>query len=337
VIVSVIVPVRNEARTIERFLNSLAGQDVGDLDWEVIAADGMSDDGTREVLASWARKWPKLTVIDNPQHFVSHGLNAAVHAARGDVIIRMDAHTEYAPDYVRQCVAVLEETGTDNVGGPALTRATGWMQRAIAAAYHSRFASGGAGFHDTGYEGPVDTVPYGCWRRSTLERAGLFDESLVRNQDDELNLRIILNGGRVWQSPRIRLWYWPRGSLRALFAQYYQYGFWKIAVIRKHRRPASWRHLAPGFCVLLAVALAAASIFWRWPIAVLIALAIMYLIASISASISAARRDGWDLLPALPVVFAVYHIAYGLGFLAGVAARTRFTRRRGHQGSSECQ
>lgn len=320
-IASVIVPVRNEARTIERFLNSLAGQDVGDLDWEVIAADGMSDDGTREVLTAWARKWPKLTVIDNPHRYVSHALNAAVRAAHGDVIIRMDAHTEYAPDYVRRCIATLEETGADNVGGPALTRATGWMQRAIAAAYHSRFASGGAKFHNPAYEGPVDTVPYGCWRKSRLERAGLFDESLLRNQDDELNLRITLDGGRVWQSPRIRSWYWPRGSLRGLFAQYYQYGFWKVAVIRKHRRPASWRHLAPGVWVVLAVALAAASFFWRWPIAVLFALMASYFIASVSASISTAHREGWDLLPALPAVFAIYHVAYGLGFLAGVVQK----------------
>jgi glycosyltransferase involved in cell wall biosynthesis len=322
VIVSVIVPVRREMPAIGRFLASLAAQDAGDLEWEAIVADGMSDDGTRDVLARWARAWPRLKVIDNPRGHVSSGLNAAVLAARGDVIIRMDAHSEYAPDYVRQCLAVLEETGADNVGGPARTRATGWMARAIAAAYHSRFASGGAKFHDPEYEGPVDTVPYGCWRRATLERAGLFDESLIRNQDDELNLRIVGGGGRVWQSPRIRSWYWPRGSLRALFAQYFQYGFWKVAVIRKHRRPASWRHLAPAVCLLLGLALAAASIVWRGPLAVLCALAGVYAAGSLVASVTAARRHGWDLLPALPAVFAVYHVAYGLGFLAGLATAT---------------
>jgi glycosyltransferase involved in cell wall biosynthesis len=324
VIVSVIVPVRRERAAIERFLASLAAQDLshldGNLEWEVVAADGMSDDGTRDVLAKWARAWPKLTVIDNPRGYVSSGLNAAVRAARGDVIVRMDAHSEYAPDYVRQCLAVLDETGADNVGGPALTRATGWLARAVAAAYHSRFGSGGAKFHDAEYEGPVDTVPYGCWRRATLERIGLFDESLLRDQDDELNLRIVRGGGRIWQSPRIRSWYWPRGSLRALFAQYFQYGFWKVAVIRKHGRPASWRHLAPGACVLLALALAIASTLWRWPLAVLCLLAGAYAAASVAASVTAARRHGWDLLPALPAVFATYHLAYGLGFLAGLAA-----------------
>lgn len=321
-IVSVIVPVRREMAVIERFLASLAAQDAGDFEWEAIIADGMSDDGTVDVLAKWAQRWLKLTVIDNPRGYVSSGLNAAVLAARGDIIVRMDAHSEYAPDYLRQCIAVLQETGADNVGGPALTRATGWMARAIAAAYHSRFGSGGARFHDPNYEGPVDTVPYGCWRRATLERAGLFDESLVRNQDDELNLRIVRGGGRVWQSPRIRSWYWPRSSLRALFTQYFQYGLWKVAVIRKHRRPASWRHLAPGVCVLLGVGLAMASVFWRLPLFVLCGLAGVYAALSLVASVAAARRYGWDLLPALPVVFAVYQVAYGLGFLGGWATRS---------------
>ena len=317
-IVSVIVPVRREIASIERFLMSLAAQDVTDPDWEAIAADGMSDDGTRDVLARWVAQWPRLKVIDNPRGHVSSGLNAAIRAARGDVIVRMDAHSEYAPDYLRECLAVLAETAADNVGGPALTRATRWMARAIAAAYRSRFASGGAKFHSPDYEGPVDTVPYGCWRRETLEQIGLFDESLVRNQDDELNLRIIRRGGRIWQSPRIQSWYWPRGSLRALFSQYFQYGFWKVPVIRKHGRPASWRHLAPGLCLLVGLGLAAASIFWRWPLMALAVLAGVYAISLVVASLAAARQHGWDLLPALPAVFATYQIAYGLGFLAGL-------------------
>ena len=317
-IVSVIVPVRRERTAIERFLASLAAQDLTDLEWEAIVADGMSDDGTRDVLAAWSGRWPRLRVIDNPGRYVSSGLNAAVRAARGDVIVRMDAHSEYAPDYLRQCVAVLEETGAENVGGPALTRATHWMARAIAAAFHSRFASGGARFHDPVYEGQVDTVPYGCWRRSTLERFGLFDESLVRNQDDELNLRIVLGGGRVWQSPRIRSWYWPRGSLQALFSQYFQYGFWKVAVIRKHGRPASWRQLVPALSVVLGAVLAAASFFWRGPLALLCGLAGLYVAAAVIASAVSAQRHGWDLFPALPTVFATYQLAYALGFLTGL-------------------
>jgi succinoglycan biosynthesis protein ExoA len=200
-------------------------------------------------------------VIDNPGRIVSTGLNSAIKAARGEIVVRMDAHTEYAPDYVQQCVAVLQETGADNVGGPARTRAETYLEKAVAAAYHSRFAVGGARFHDVNYEGWVDTVTYGCWRREAFDRFGYFDEELVRNQDDEHNLRIIRDGGKIWQSPKIRSWYRPRGSLSALFKQYMQYGYWKVRVIQKHKLPASWRHLVPGAFVLALLVLILLSAF----------------------------------------------------------------------------
>ena len=188
------------------------------MDWEVIVADGMSDDGTRAILTEYSLREPRIRVIDNPGCISSIGLNAAVVAARGEIVIRMDAHTEYASDYVRQCVAVLAETGADNVGGAARTKATGLMPTAIAAAYRSPFSTGGARFHDERYEGPVDTVTYGCWKKSTLLRLGLFDKTLVRNQDDELNLRLIRAGGTVWQSRRIALVFAPQNALRSFRA-----------------------------------------------------------------------------------------------------------------------
>ena len=322
-IVSLVAAVRRERAAIGSFLDSVAAQDLTDTDWEVIVADGMSDDGTRDILDRRAGEWPRLTVIDNPGGIAATGLNAAIRRAHGDVIVRMDAHTEYAPDYVRECLAALEHTGADNVGGPAQTRARGWLQRGIAAAFHSPFASGGARFHNPQYEGPVDTVPYGCWRRTTLARVGLFDETLAHNQDDELNLRIVRSAGQVWQSPRIRSWYRPRRTLRALFVQQFQYGFWKVAVIRKHGWPASWRHLAPGTAVLLAIVLAGLSPFWPWPLEALGALAGLWLICALVASLAASRRHGWDLLPLLPAVFATYQTAYGLGFLTGLLNRGR--------------
>ena len=165
--------------------------------------------------------------------------------------------------------------------------------------------------HDPAYEGEVDTVYLGCWRRDTFTRIGGFDESLERNQDDEWNLRLTLAGGTIWQDPRIRSWYSVRPSLRALWKQYFDYGFWKVAVIRKHGRPASWRHLAPGLFLLANVVLL--------PLKPVLAAALdaPYLAASLVFSLAAAARSGWTLLPALPPVFAVYHFAYGLGFLRG--------------------
>jgi hypothetical protein len=256
--------------------------------------------------------------VTNPDRIVSSGLNAAIREAQGKVILRMDAHTEYAPDYIRQCLAVMRETRADNVGGPAATKSDGFVQSAICAAYHSNFSVGGASFHKLSYEGYVDTVPYGCWRRQTFERIGMFDEQLVRNQDDEFNLRLVRAGGRIWQSPKIKSWYKPRPSLKSLFEQYKQYGYWKVRVLQKHKIPASMRHLVPGLFVATLFALpglcalsSTAALLWS-------TLVTTYCVCSLVASVTTARRTGWCLILLLPFVFGCYHFGYGLGFLRGV-------------------
>jgi succinoglycan biosynthesis protein ExoA len=328
--VSVVIPCRNEFWYIRACLDSVFRQELDGIEMEVLVADGMSDDGTREILGELAREYVSLRILDNPGRIVSTGVNRAILAARGEIVVRMDAHSVYAPDYVRSCVKVLHETNADNVGGPALTRADGYWARAIAHAFHTRFASGGAKFHDPRYEGPVDTVPYGCWRKTTLERLGLLDETLVRSQDDELNVRLVESGGSVWQSPRIVSWYWPRATLAGLFGQYFQYGFWKVAVIRKHRRPAAWRNLVPSSCLLVGIALlvctAAAGLGgspgWRNAFAACwCALAALYALASLASAFAVASRKGWGLFPVLPVVFATYHFSYALGFLLALVHR----------------
>jgi succinoglycan biosynthesis protein ExoA len=203
----------------------------------------------------------------------------------------------------------------------------GVRARAVAAAYHSRFSTGGSKFHDVDYEGWVDTLPYGCWRKTTLVGLGLFDEVLVRNQDDELNLRLTRAGGKIWQSPAILSWYSPRPTLSSLFRQYFQYGFWKVAVIRKHHLPGSWRHVVPiGFVlsnILLLTVMAITKVIgaplWFTISAVLwLAMFAAYAVASLTASLIAAKRHGWATLPYLPAVFATYHFSWGLGFVAGL-------------------
>jgi succinoglycan biosynthesis protein ExoA len=325
--VSIIVASRNEIKHIRGLLDSLLSQDMRGLAWEAIIADGMSDDGTQEILKEYGARHRQLRFVQNPGRIVSTGLNAAIRAARGEIIIRMDAHTSYAPDYCRRCVETSEHTGADNVGGPARTKATGVRARAVAAAYHSRFSTGGGKFHDVNYEGWVDTLPYGCWRKSTLMRLGLFDEALVRNQDDELNLRLIRAGGRIWQNPAIVSWYSPRPTLSSLFRQYFQYGFWKVAVIRKHRLPGSWRHVAPiafvlaNFALLAAMAVskvAGKSQIFATNVVLWLMLVAGYFVAILTASLYAAKRHGWLTLVYLPAVFATYHLSYGLGFAAGM-------------------
>ncbi len=316
--VSVVVPCRNEKHHIEGVIQSIMAQESPPGEFEVIVADGMSDDGTRSILSKLAKENPSLRIVDNPGRIVSTGLNVAVREARGSVIMRMDSHTRYARDYVRNCLEVLKRTGVDNVGGPWVAYGAGITGKAIAAAFQSPFAFGNRRGHNPDYDGIVDTVYLGCWPRHVFDRIGFFDEELVRNQDDEFNLRLTRAGGKIWQSPLIKSWYTPRSSLIALLRQYVQYGYWKVRVIQKHRLPASVRHLIPGLFVLSLAVLALAapwSLFaaWSW-----IALVGVYLIFSFVVSALTAARASWGLLPVLPLVFACYHFGYGFGFLRGV-------------------
>jgi succinoglycan biosynthesis protein ExoA len=317
-LVSVILPCRNESGYIEDCINSILAQELPDADFEIIVADGVSNDGTREFLERFSAENPKVRLLNNPGRIVSTGLNAALREARGEVIVRMDAHTVYAPDYIKQCLAVLRETGADNVGGPMCTTAITYKERAIRAVFHSPFAVGGARSHNPDYEGYVDTVIYGCWRKSVFANVGNFDEDLVRNQDDEHNLRIARNGGKIYQSPRIRSQYHVRDSFRAVLRQYMQYGYWKVLVIRNHRLPASVRHLVPAAFVGTLSLLLLAGLFWRPALAAAIGLASLYLFLVLLASVLTAARAEWKLLPALPLAFCCFHLGYGYGFLRGI-------------------
>ncbi|MGH6648936.1 glycosyltransferase family 2 protein [Aquabacterium sp.] len=343
-IVSVIVPCRHERDHIEAFCRSVAAQIVPE-GWslEVLIADGQSQDGTRERLAAWCQSDPRFAMLDNPGRIVSCGLNRCIERARGEFIVRLDVHTVYAPDYIAQCLATWQATGADNVGGPwraeGVAGPQGTVQRAIAAAFQSRWVAGGALSRDLAYEGEVDTVYLGAWPRQTFERFGGFDETLVRNQDDEHNLRIHQGGGRVWQSASIRSTYFPRASTADVFRQYRQYGYWKPFVMKKHGQAAAWRHLIPGLFVgvlnLLLVLLFVLSLWASWGIepgavtqdavaravwvvlALCAAQALLYVGAVGAVCLLIARQQGMDLLPHLPRVIAAYHFGYGLGSIRG--------------------
>lgn len=317
--IAIIVPCRNEVENIESTIRSiLSQQGVQDL-IEVIIADGLSDDGTRIIIDKLSLEDSRIKIIENHKKIVSSGLNSAIKSTSAEIIIRMDVHTEYADDYVLSCVNALYDTGAQNVGGPAQTRATTYFQKANSLAYHSSFGVGGALFHNIYYEGWVDTVTYGCWKRSTLLDLGLFDEELVRNQDDEMNLRIVRAGGRIWQTPSIRSWYLPRDSIFKLFKQYMQYGFWKVRVIQKHRLPASIRHIIPGLFVSSLILMAFLSFVDVFFVFVLIGTISFYLLLNLIASVIACHaRSNFKYLPIMPLVFAAYHFSYGIGFMRGL-------------------
>jgi glycosyltransferase involved in cell wall biosynthesis len=286
---------------------------------EVVVADGMSDDGTREIVARYARAHPSVRLIDNPRRVTPSALNAALMAATGEVVVRMDSHTRYPAAYIPRLVEWLRTSGADNVGGVCVTRAAsdGVWARAIALGLAHPFGVGNSYFR-IGVDRPrwVDTVPFGCYRREVFERIGTFDEELVRNQDDEFNHRLIRSGGRVLLVPDVTCEYEARDSLGKLWRMYYQYGYFKPLVIRKVGRVLTARQLAPATFVLL-LGLGAALGAWV-PAAALLALAasLTYVAAAAGVGAAAMPRHGARVAAAVIVVFAVLHVSYGLGFLS---------------------
>lgn len=316
--ISIIIPCRNEEKYIDSLLASLIAQDYTQGNIEILFIDGMSTDNTRDMIGGYARNYPFLKLIDNPRKIVPVAMNIGIQRSRGDIIIRMDAHAMYPTDYVSKCVEYLGKTGADNVGGPITSISDTFWGRAIAAGMSSVFGVGNSRFRIGGFEGYVDTVPFGAYRRDVFDRVGLFDEELVRNQDDELNYRLLKSGGKIYMASGITSHYYPRDSLTKLWRQYYEYGYWKVRVIQKHTLPASWRHLVPVSFVLSILVTGLLSLIESRFLYLLSTIAGSYLLLSVFFSAGIAREKGMRYLPAMPAVYAVLHVSYGVGFLHGI-------------------
>ena len=318
--VSLVAPMRDEAPHVESFIADIAAQDYGGV-VDLVVADGRSGDGSRELLeAAAARAGISLTLLENPERFVSQALNRCIRASTGDLVVRLDVHSRYPTDYLRLCVAASEETGAWNVGGVLVPRGGTAAERAVAAAMDGPF--GGIGWtRGVGDERvDVDTVTFGAFRREAFDAAGLFDESFVRNQDDELNLRLRLAGGRVVLDPRIRVFYVPRGTLREVFRQYFEYGRWKVPVMRRHRQALGLRSLVPGLFVLALLAGAFLAPWWRPAAYVLVVTVAIYLAAAVVFGVRSlrARGEALGLLPRVIGAYAAFHVGYGIGMLRGL-------------------
>ncbi len=322
--VSVIVPCRNEERFIGACLDALLAQTYPRERIEILVADGRSTDGTRRVVERAAARDDCIRVIDNAGRFAASGLNRGIEAAVGPVIIRVDAHGAVATDFIEQNVRLLvAHPEAWSVGGPIVHRGVGATGRAIATAMSHPFGVGNARHRFADYEGDVDSVAFPAYRRSTFDRVGAFDERFVRNQDDELSLRIIRHGGRILVSTAVRFTYQVRERFGGLFRQYLQYGYWKVAVIRKHGRPASLRVFAPA---LLVGSIAASLCAWLLglPLAALVlagpggAYATANLCVSLGIAIAIAPRVGVGTAVRVPVAFVLMHAGYGLGFAAAL-------------------
>ena len=305
------MPVRNEAVHIEATLDAVLAQDYpGPL--EVVVADGGSTDATPAILARRAASDPRLRLVDNPDSWVASGLNRAIEASRGDVIVRCDGHAEPAPDYVRLAVELLDQTGAATVGGRQTAVGATFVQRAVAIAMTSPFAVGNARFRYSKAAGPTDTVYLGVFPRRILEEIGGFDPSLRRNQDYELNYRLRRAGKLVWFDPRLRVTYRPRSSLRTLWRQYLDYGRWKRVMLMRNPGSLAVRQTAPPLLViglLLSATLGAIGIPFWWLVPA--AYGVFLAVATITESIR--RRDRAAAL--LPLVMPTMHLAWGTGFL----------------------
>lgn len=279
---------------------------------EVVLAVGPSSDDSRQIAEQYAGADPRVRVVGNPEGTTAAGLNRAIAASTGDVVVRVDDHAVLPPGYVRRAVTLLEATGADNVGGMQQAVGRTAFERAVAAAMASPFGVGDARFRTGGPPGPTDTVYLGVFRRAALHRVGGFDETLRRNQDYELNYRLRATGGTIYFHPDLQVTYRPRSSLRALARQYYEYGQWKQIVVRRHPRSLRWRHLvAPAALLVNAGGLAVGLVGRREGLVAPGA----YTAAVLAASVVEGRRLEARARAWLPPVFVTMHVAWGLGFL----------------------
>jgi succinoglycan biosynthesis protein ExoA len=309
--VTVAIPCFNEERHIAACMDDLFGQDYPADRVEVLVGDGMSTDRTREVLADISKRHPgRLRVIDNPRRLQAAAMNAMIAEARGDIIVRMDVHSRYARDFLRQCVAVLEETGAQNVGGSARPIAEGWFQRALCAALSSTLAMGGSTYRRVDAEGFADTVFPGAFPRRVFDVVGGFDANAITNEDAELNQRILEAGGRIYVSRRIVVHYLPRDSFSGLARQYFKYGKGRARTFLKHRGLPTVRPMVPFFMVVGGATLIAT---WNPLTPVVFGL---YAAANVIEAVRVSR--GLAMVPVVAAIFPVLHVAHGVGFGVGL-------------------
>ncbi|MBO6126780.1 MAG: glycosyltransferase family 2 protein [Clostridia bacterium] len=260
-IVSVIVPVLNEKKYVKEFIESVLRQDFDRNLLEILLVDGMSQDGTRDIIKNYCKKYNFIKILDNIKKNIPSALNIGIKNAQGKYIVRMDAHTYYYPDYISSCIKIIKTGNYQNVGGPTVLGYKTRMQKIIAEAHYSLFALGGGKNHNINYEGLADTVQFGTFKKEYLLKMGLYDENIKFAEDDDLNFKIIENNGKIFITPEIKFIYYPRDNLISLFIQYFKYGTWKIAVIKKHKKPARISHLVPICFVIFLVFFPIISIF----------------------------------------------------------------------------
>jgi len=319
-LVSVAMPVRNESQFIRRNLLQLMEQDYPHDSIEIIIADGMSDDGTREIIAELQTQDSRIRLIDNPQSIVPTGLNAAIQSSQGAIVIRVDGHVEVAKDFIRSSVDALRgHSAAWGAGGPIVHEGKTLFGKAVAAAMSHPAGVGNASHRFANFEGYGEGTAFPAFYRWVFDRVGFYDESLVRNQDDEFYFRVLQAGGKFFITPKIRYVYFVRGRVSNLFWQYFQYSFWRIPIIRKHGRPTTLRQVLPTLFWLLMLVLACTGlILGNYLLAV--GLPVLYVLTLAAIGFFESRVYGLRVGILMPVAMIVMHCAYATGMLCGAFA-----------------
>jgi succinoglycan biosynthesis protein ExoA len=320
---TIVIPCYNEERFIEAAVRGAMAQTYPRDLVEILVVDGRSTDKTRALVAALTLEDPRVALHDNPGRYQSAAMNIGIKRSRGDVIVRMDAHAEYAEDYVERSVEVLRRTGAANVGGAARPRARGFFQHALSAALGSPLGVGGSAYRDETREGFVESVFNGAFRREAFQLAGLYDPKSVTNEDAELNQRIIEAGGKVYLSRDIVVHYYPRDSLGALARQYFAYGQGRARTLYKRGRILSMRPLVPFATLTGFAVLAGASVLAPAVSPLLTAACILYGLLVVAEAVRVASRTHVAFALAIAAIFPVMHAAHGAGFWAGLVRHVR--------------
>ncbi len=316
---SVICPIYNEEKYIRGCIDSILTQDYPKDNLEVIFADGMSTDRTRDIVERYSKEYPWIKLIDNPDRIVPPALNKAIEASAGDVIIRLDAHAEYPTNYFSALTKALIDLNADNVGAvcvtlPAKDTATA---RAIASVLSCKFGMGNSAFRiGTKEVSQVDTVPFGCWPRNVFDRIGLFDLELTRNQDDEFNGRLRKAGGKIYLLPDIKIKYFARDKIWKVAKMFYQYGLFKPLVNKKLGTAATVRQFFPLALVVGLVCGLVLSLVWHKFSYIYCGGLLLYFILALGFSVKSSRSIKQILIQMW--TYFVVHISYGVGYIVGI-------------------
>jgi succinoglycan biosynthesis protein ExoA len=315
-LVSVVIPIRQEEKYIAASIDSVLGQEF-DGSCEVLVVDGKSTDRTREIVREIAAREPRVRLLDNPGMIVPTAMNVGIRAARGKFVVRIDGHCRIPRDYIASVLQAFKESEAECVGGAMVAEGEGYWGEVIAGATSSAFGMGGVRFHGRGQSQYMDTVYLGAYPKQVLLDVGLYDEEFVRNQDDELNVRIRALGGKVYFTPKIWAAYTCRSTLGKLASQYFQYGWWKVRLYRKHPQMLRLRHMIPS-AFLLSLALPLVASPWLGWKALLLPAAIMTLHALVGVVSGIAAGTRPELIPGEVLAFVVLHLSYGAGLLVAL-------------------